>query len=203
MRKIALVLVGSGLLAAQNAAAAVTWNWSFAGEEGIFVTDGDYSDGYLAAGRYTMSNFGVTKSKYMPIADMFTISDFGLAYTTFGTGKEQPYTLDWSGSAVTQLNNSNPDTPQLAYAKNSWGFGRWDWSRTYVSFRVADGVSGAGLYSTGIDFDYGEANSAPLSITLSQAPSVPEPATWMTMLVGFAFIGVSLRRRTISYRLAS
>lgn len=39
--------------------------------------------------------------------------------------------------------------------------------------------------------------AATLTVARSLAPSVPEPGTWVTMVLGFGLIGFSLRRRTI------
>lgn len=39
--------------------------------------------------------------------------------------------------------------------------------------------------------------AATLTVSRSLAPTVPEPGTWITMVLGFGLIGFSLRRRTI------
>lgn len=197
MRIMVVALAGCCSLVAQGASAAVTWNWSFAGQEGTFVTTGDAAGGNVAAGRYTMTNFSVTESRYLVIADMFTVSDEGLAYTTIG-GPDEPYTLDWDGQAVTQLNNAQAGFPQNSPRTTYWQFGRHDWSRIYVTFAVANGVSRAGLSNAGFDLDFGDANDAPLSIALTPNAAVPDPASWMTMLTGFAVTGMILRRRRSS-----
>jgi hypothetical protein len=49
----------------------------------------------------------------------------------------------------------------------------------------------------------GGGGSPPGSPPLLVTPAVPEPGTWMTMLMGFAFIGWSMRRQRAVARAAA
>ncbi len=54
---------------------------------------------------------------------------------------------------------------------------------------------GGGSPGTGAPPDAGPTNPPPLPPTAPPVSAVPEPGTWMMMLLGFGFIGFSMRRR--------
>ncbi|MEH3122848.1 MAG: choice-of-anchor E domain-containing protein [Sphingomonas phyllosphaerae] len=45
-------------------------------------------------------------------------------------------------------------------------------------------------------------SSFAISYDYTATPAVPEPATWMTMILGFAMVGYGLRRRSAAFKLA-
>ena len=85
------------------------------------------------------------------------------------------------------------------------GFATADAWQTYLGRGIAV-ASGTGLSTdkVGTVWLVGAARSSSdrndgfklSSITAVAAPGVPEPATWMTMIAGFGFIGGMMRRRT-------
>lgn len=50
---------------------------------------------------------------------------------------------------------------------------------------------------------YVAANGAPSVLRLEATPAIPEPATWMLLLVGFGAVGVAARRTRVVIRPAS
>lgn len=200
MRVFSLAIAAYGSLVAQSAAASVIWNWSFASEEGTFVTSGEGVSGSLAPGSYKLTNFSVTKGKYLAVGDMIRRCDYCVVYDTLPGKQDQPYFIDWSGDAITQIRNSSPPSANGSFP-NTWIFGRYEASRTWVSFTLGNNRSEASLFTIGgLDQDYGDAADAPLRVSLASIAAVPEPATWLTMLTGFAVTGFSMRRRKSGQR---
>ncbi|WP_341208435.1 PEPxxWA-CTERM sorting domain-containing protein [uncultured Sphingomonas sp.] len=75
-----------------------------------------------------------------------------------------------------------------------------------VSIVASTGFGSTVVYRYFNDGAFAEAGSyqskntstaATLTVSRSLTPAVPEPGTWLTMLLGFGLIGFALRRRTI------
>ena len=93
MKRIAAIL-GVGLALTGSAAqAAISWNWSFGSEAGMFITDGS---GSPAAGNYALNDFTVQSSG----AGATIGSLGGSQYLASGFGTTTPYSFDWNGSAL-------------------------------------------------------------------------------------------------------
>ena len=81
------------LLNATTSEADQIWIWSFAGEQGHFLTDGTTP----VPGTYTLIDFDVTSSA----AGGTLGSVSGGQYVAAGSDSVQPYSMAWNGSAVT------------------------------------------------------------------------------------------------------
>lgn len=84
-----------------SANAAIVWNWSFASEEGQFVTDGALVGGVAAPGTYNFSDFSVTSSATGGELGSYLGGTYLTAYFT-----DVPLSFDWDGSQVTEWNHS-------------------------------------------------------------------------------------------------
>jgi len=94
------------LVLAAPASATITWNWSSAGgaHTGQFVTDGNVPGaGVPAAGTYTVQDVSVTTSAFLPVGSVSN-GTYQMPGAAFGTAG--PYTIEWSGSAVTSIDAS-------------------------------------------------------------------------------------------------
>lgn len=49
-----------------------------------------------------------------------------------------------------------------------------------------------------IDYDVGNFDPTTITVTISDAAAVPEPATWLTLIAGFGLMGAAARRRYAS-----
>jgi hypothetical protein len=181
------LLLALALVAATPASAAITWSWSFAGEAGTFVTDGELVAGVAAPGTYNLTDFSATASTVG--ATLGSLS--GGQYNASGFSTNLPYAFSWNGSAVTFWDSAGGNSfdwwvfDDLAVAPG-WYFFGWDTGNINDPTRAA--------------FYTGDINN-PLTVgtvTVSVAGSgaIPEPATWAMLITGFGLIGTALRRRT-------
>lgn len=173
------------------ASAAVTWNWSFAGEAGTFTTDGNAPGNVAAPGTYNFSDFSVTASPFgRPLGSVS-----GGGYSAAGFSTNTPYSFNWDGSNVTFWNSSGGNSFnwwvfQNVASPNLYHFFGWN------SGNVNDATSAA-LYDSNTG---GGANGqlvGPVSVSVASpsTSAVPEPATWAMMLAGFGLAGAAMRRR--------
>jgi len=100
--RLPLALLLCAALAAP-ASANITWNWSAdrGAHAGQLVTDGNIPGfGAPAAGTYTVLDVSVTTSAFLPIGSVSN-GTYQMPGAAFGTAG--PYTITWSGSAVTSI----------------------------------------------------------------------------------------------------
>jgi hypothetical protein len=86
--------------------AAITWDWSFSGESGTFVTNGSAPGGVAAPGTYSFISFTVNSSALgEPLG-----GTAGGQYVPSGQSTKTPYSFIWNGSAVTQWDQSGANS---------------------------------------------------------------------------------------------
>lgn len=61
-------------------------------------------------------------------------------------------------------------------------------------YNTPDGVGGF-IPANDLKLDYTYSGQSPISYSVRFMPGLPEPATWMTMILGFGMIGFAMRRR--------
>ena len=156
----------------------LTWRWSFAAEQGRFVTDGTAH----VPGTYTLLDFAVTASSAG--GTIGSVSDG--QYDASGFTTERPYSFVWDGSRVTLWNSAGHNTfdwwpfDDLSTAQ----FYFFGWNRGNVN-----DASSAALWN-------GDNENLPAIGAVSVAPSnvVPEPGTLLLMTTS---VGLLVRfRRT-------
>jgi len=125
------------------ASADIVWEWSFAGEAGLFITEGSIFDP-VAIGTFQVLDFVVSSSSVG--ATLGSLSGGDYSQGSFGT--EAPYFISWDGSAVDgwffgdglQIFNWNPYTstsdPQANY------FFGWDHGNVEDVTRAAYWIGG-------------------------------------------------------------
>ena len=184
MKKVAYLLASAALMMSAIANAAVTWDWSFAGEAGTFTTDGTAPGNVAAPGIYNFTDFSVTSSAFgRPVGSVS-----GGQYLAGGFSTVLPYSFTWNGSAVTFWDSAGFNT------FNWWVFTSTANSNDAHFFAYAPGnindPTSAALYNGG------EQSSGRVTVSVAGATgAVPEPATWAMMLAGFGIIGGAMRRR--------
>ena len=134
----------------------------------------------------------------------------GAAYTNNFAGATTTvlYGLDAFTDALVRSTNANAGTYTNTnlnggiFGPLGVTFGTTD----QVGFDIS-GITGAGFFSLNdgffsLNLDTGAATrlgsigaGSLIGISLAPAPSVPEPGTWAMMLIGFAAIGATMRRR--------
>lgn len=93
------------LVFATTSDASVIWKWEFAGNEGIFVTDGDAP----VPGVFTMEDFSVTKAAsglpggitLLQVTSLLPGPWIGGRYSAEAFGFHTPFRMTWDGTAVT------------------------------------------------------------------------------------------------------
>ncbi|NJC04348.1 hypothetical protein GGQ97_000141 [Sphingomonas kaistensis] len=155
----------------------------------------------------TVTPPAVTVDGVLTLNGTSNIDLIGAAYTNsvFGATTTTLYGLDAFTDALVRSTNANAGT----YVNTNLNGGLF--GPLGVSFSTADllgfdisGATGAGFFNLNdgfysVDFNTGAATrigtiGAGSLIGISVAP-VPEPGTWAMMLLGFAVVGASLRRR--------
>ncbi len=183
-RKISIIaaLIGLGTSSAQ---ADLIWDWTGNGgqDTGYFITDGDMSGGSLAAGTYTVSDFGLTTTGFSDLDPLeggtYSGGDFTIPQGDLG--------FIWDGSAITtyfRLSGAFTNGSTLQ-ASSSYG----PYNLAYFTFST-------GGYSV-YDNDYSPLNQGmSLSMTPSQydagsggGGTVPLPPTLLLMLPAMAWLG--------------
>ncbi len=166
---LAAALITLGPLSG-TANAAITWNWSFNGEAGTFVTDGDLSGGSALPGVYQVTDFSVNQSAVG--APLGSMSGGG-----WNEGSQPGTGFTWDGSTDTQwFRNGGSLTNGANYFSAD--------ATTRVAFfpgsyKVADGP---------------DDNTYSSSSTLNLAPAaVPEPSS--LMLLSLCGLALGFRRK--------
>ncbi len=102
LQRCAIAFAVTGFLFTSTSRADVGWDWSFNGEVGGFVTDGNNSD----PGVYTIVDFSVAASAVGGTLG----SLLGGQYTASGFSTDPPYTFSWDGASVTAWFHTGANT---------------------------------------------------------------------------------------------
>jgi hypothetical protein len=178
----ALVIFTLGLTISTNVLATTVWDWSFAGESGQFITDGDglLEAGQPAAGTYLLQDFIVTSSSAGATLGSSgdTLSSFLGDYAVVHPYAPPPYSFLWDGSQVTAWLNADELTSDW------WEFAEMGDQLLSYRFGLDANSIFAADQATYVKFDQiGQAPSEILaqgSIVVSASGVVPIPATvWL------------------------
>jgi hypothetical protein len=164
------------LSTAANSRADQIWIWSFAGEQGTFLTDGTAP----VPGIYTMIDFAVTTSSAGETVGGISTGE----YSAEGEETVPPYSMKWDGQAVTLWSSAGNNTfnwwvfSDLVNPPNEYFFG---WRPDPVSGQVND------LHSAGLWGGSFALTSGPVSVRPAAEPGpIPEPATLSLVILGIA-----------------
>lgn len=140
---------------------------------GATGTDAALDNPFVAFGGGNAVNNGALSTTFATVLNKIYTLSFSAG--AFGGGSDLlSYAIDGVGQTLTTVANNNANTTFKPYTATFVGTG----NPTTLSFSDP----GAGInVDTVLD-----------NVTVS---AVPEPATWGLMLVGFAFVGVSVRSR--------
>lgn len=133
---------------------------------------------------------------------------FEFKVSAFGTGFVYPYCTQAQGPAcaVPKPISGEIETPTfgeyIEEGLNTFSLGRYNASGEY---RFTIERRGTQLYGRDVSFAYSPCSAGlcdttmltASSSTISVSRGVPEPATWLMMILGFAAIGYSMRRATV------
>jgi hypothetical protein len=190
----ALVIFTLGLTISTNALANTAWDWSFAGESGQFITDGDglLEAGQPAAGTYLLQDFIVTSSSAGAALGSSgdTLSSFLGDYAVVHPYAPPPYSFLWDGSQVTAWLNSRADSGDFWFISDTA-----DTRYSYVFGADAEGLFDTSQATYVIVDSPGQAPSEYLaqgSIVVSASSVVPIPAAvWLfgSALTGLGWLG--------------
>ena len=175
----AWILAVLWITAASARAEPITWNWSFAGESGQFVTDGLSH----SAGSYTLIDFSVTSSSVGGTLGSLSHGQ----YSASGFATDMPYSFVWDGSRVTFWDSAGVNT------FNWWPFDDLTSDRFYLfgwSTGNINDVRSAALWDGN--------NKSPLAVGLvdvSPASPIPEPATVLLLTSGLGMLARFRARR--------
>lgn len=170
------------ILASATHAHALTWNWSFAGEEGQFETDGASH----AAGTYTLSNFSVTAS----VLGNTIGSTLSGAYTMSGFSTLPPYLMEWDGSSVTKWISSGVNSFDW------WVFGEVASSGHYFFGWETTNINNPG-HATFYPFN-ADTNNPSYRVSVvpaREAPKVPDSGSTVLLLALSGLGMLALKKR--------
>ena len=207
MNKFTAILAGMSAMAlpaAANASAVITFTSSLP----IPVPANDFSTqlGTLNLDRYTTTGAMISLNANAVLRFEFLGSESGFndtftaaglpaftEFTTFINNFGSPTNLGaaaFSAGSLAGLLTFTSSGPGAVSGIGSDGFG---------IFLSRGQVSGAAVSTFYLGYDDQlkniDDNHDDMIIRVSVLPPVPEPATWMTMLLGFAAVGVGMRRR--------
>lgn len=174
----AAVLLAFGIAA--SAHADVTWNWSFAGQAGQFVTDGSLTDGKAAAGTYSLLDFSVTTAT----AGESIGTGTGGVYWPEGFSTTMPYAFNWDGSAVRLWDSAGSNT-----------FDWWPLHDVKTGLYIFFGTAPGPINDPTNAIVWNLKPFASGKVTVSVA-AVPEPETYAMLMAGLAILGAIGRRKT-------
>ncbi len=176
------------MLSASTSSADQMWLWSFAGEQGTFLTDGALP----VPGTYTMIDFAVTSSSSGGTLGSVSGGQYEAAYSD----SVQPYAMTWNGQEVTRWAAA--------------GFNSFNW------WPFADLIEPPKAYLFAFAFDpalggVNDAHSAalwngseittggPVTVRPAESPSpTPEPSTVSLLALAATGFGARrARRRTV------
>jgi hypothetical protein len=183
MKRLAAILGAVLGLTGSGAQAAISWNWSFGSEVGMFITDGS---GNPSAGSYTLNDFIVQSSG----AGATIGSVGGGQYGTNGFSTSAPYSFNWDGSAVTQWNHAGSNPFKW------WVFNQTSNSNKYYLFGWGQGNSNLVDQATYYTDSGQPSDLEQASFTVTVAPSaVPVPGTAVLLSLSLGAMGWVARRK--------
>ena len=154
------------------------FGFNLAGTGFVFdpVDGGPPGNGSLGTPFTPQGGTGITTGLVEPVLVADGASFFSMNFTNFGVGELFSWLLD--------IDPVDTAASATVFGNNLIG------SSIYVDF--SNGLRGTGL----LEAVAGNDDAAQLVIrTFTPTPGVPEPATWATMILGFAAAGAALRRR--------
>ena len=153
--------------------ATIIWDWSFGTEAGQFVTDGNLVGNFAPPDRYTVSDFILLQSSFVPLGS--------ISGGQFDEGTQPGTGFDWDGSAPTLFFRAGGALTNGAnYFSNL--------SASFHGFGPTQAIV--------VSFEGDEGDETLVSGPLTLAPvavAVPEPSSGVLLLVGGAVAGLARR----------
>lgn len=188
MKKLPLMIAGASLLAFSPAAqAAVTITGNTTVTTNVDQTpDGSFKIGFSAG--------SLTNPFDQILEFMTTLSGFlSITATTTANFVGGPNDTDFSSVSLLGPDGSTTDVPETAFSSD------------LNEFRIVNNVPiSAGTYQIRLQGTPGTSNGAfGGDVAFVAASAVPEPGTWLMMLIGFGLLGGAMRRKkqTVQARL--
>lgn len=116
-------------------------------------------------------------------------------FLSSGTGTFLDGTQNWDGVSAVLGYSPTYVPPAGAWIGFSWGDGAVQLVQNTNGLLVGPAQTDTDFVSTAGILQSGGSLSAPTQFIPLYAPGVPEPGTWAMLLIGFAMIGLMLRRR--------
>lgn len=163
----------------------------FTGSNGLLITGSG-----LSYGPFTLTNIGDSLT-----LNVLTIGTPEGSVNIFEDTNPRPISVDFAFLNPSDANGGLVTGTTVGFISGLFGScgliaggcGAVDWSNTPTVFNFGNGGSFSLLLR---DATFLTPGSASISGTFTYlSPSVPEPATWAMMLLGFGAVGFALRRR--------
>lgn len=171
------------IIACNAVQASIIWDWSFNGESGTFVSEGDS----LAAGNLLVTDFTVSASLMGATLGSWSGGD----YTPNEYGNTAPYWINWDGNSVTELISSGGNW-------NTWFTFNDLNSRVVYLFDYGTGnrnVQGSAMaYIGDVNAPSYQYSINPTLLSAPEIPQVPEPSTLAIFALGIWGVMRSMRK---------